>query len=223
VVDIFRSPGGIGVRVKQKSGVTRMMDLATITSSAKEKEEIADAVKKTESFIRKVRTILIDKDAEDENAYLDKRLTDLFDVTKKVRWYVRRIHDFLALWYLLYDLTAEVSLRRRDEIRNDLNSLLRSMKKESKGDETEIEPFITAVNAFRAKYSVATRKLRLSREQKDDLIKKQHNKCPLCDTPIYNIDDVEGDHVIAIAVQGPDEHENIQIVHKFCNRQKGVR
>ena len=49
--------GRIGVRVKHKSAVTRLLDATTMSPNAK--EEIAEAVKKTEAFIRKMRTILI--------------------------------------------------------------------------------------------------------------------------------------------------------------------
>ncbi|RJQ49760.1 MAG: DUF262 domain-containing protein [Nitrospiraceae bacterium] len=220
VVDVFRTPLGIGVRIKQKAAVTLMMDMATISSDMKEKEEISEAVKKTEAFIRKVRTILINKDTEDDS-FLDKQLTSLFNVAGR-HWYVRRNHDFYALWYLLYDITPEVAIRRRDEIRNDLNDLLRSMKKESKEAETEIAPFMSAVSAFKAKYAVAERKIRLTREQKNELIKKQNNICPLCETSIFIMDDIEGDHAIPLGIQGPDEHGNFQIVHTNCNRKKGV-
>ncbi len=221
IVDVFRTPLGIGVRIKQKAAVTLMMDMATISSDMKEKEEIAEAVKKTEAFIRKVRTILINKDAEDDT-FLDKQLTSLFNVAGR-HWYVRRNHDFYALWYLLYDITPEVAIRRRDEIRKDLNELLRSMKKESKEAETEIAPFMSAVSAFKAKYAVAERKIRLTREQKEDLIKKQNNICPLCGASIYIMDDVDGDHTIPIGIQGPDEYGNLQIVHAVCNKKKGVK
>ena len=97
----------------------------------------------------------------------------------------------------------EVAIRRRDDIRNDLTNLLSSMKTESKEDETDIKPFITAVAALRAKYAVANRKLRLTREKKIDLIKRQENKCPLCGDTIYIADDHEVDHAIPIGARRP--------------------
>jgi 5-methylcytosine-specific restriction endonuclease McrA len=37
------------------------------------------------------------------------------------------------------------------------------------------------------------------------------------------MDDVEVDHAIPISSQGPDSLENLQIVHKLCNRKKGKK
>lgn len=217
VVDVFRRGGYINVRVKQKAAVTRLMDAATVSSEAK--GEVVEAVKKTDAFIRKIRTVLIDEDITDEDSFLDTRLTKLFNVGKK-RAYARRYHDFYALWYLLFDLIPEIAIRRRAELRDDLNALLASMKSGSKEDEIDTSPFLASVSAFKAKYAVAERKLRLSRTQKNELIKRQENKCPLCNTPIYIADEIEVDHVIPIAAQGPDENHNLQVVHTLCNRKK---
>lgn len=97
IVDVYRRGSGIGVRVKNKAAVSRMMDMATISESVR--EEVKEASKRIDAFIKKVRTVLIDEDAEDDSAFLDKKLSGLFNVSEK-RWYVRRYHDFYALWYL---------------------------------------------------------------------------------------------------------------------------
>jgi hypothetical protein len=219
-IDVYRRGSAIGVRVKQKAAVTRMMDAATIKSEVS--AEVLEAIKKTDAFIKKVRTILIDNDAEDDVDYLDKQLTGLFNVEGK-RWYARRYHDFYALWYLIYDLIPEVIIRRRSEIRVDLTSLLNSMKKENNGDDTDIAPFVSSVTAFKGKYAVAERKIRLTKTQRKDLIKRQGNKCPLCGTALYVNDDVEVDHIVPIGAQGTDKDDNLQVVHALCNRKKGVK
>ncbi len=220
IVDVYLRGSGIGVRVKNKAAVSRMMDMGTISENVR--EEVKEATKRIDSFIKKVRTILIDSDAEDDNVFLDGKLSGLFNTSEK-RWYVRRYHDFYALWYLLHDLPLEVAIRRRDELREDLNLLLRSMKKRELEEDAQIEPFISNTSIFKDKYAVAERKIRLTRKQRNDLIKKQGNICPLCNAPIFIIDDVEVDHIVPIAVQGQDENTNLQVVHTRCNRKKGVR
>jgi hypothetical protein len=215
VVDVYRRGEGIGVRIKQKAAITRMLDMATISND--KKEETLEAIKRAEAFTRKIKTLLTDSNTEDD-ASLERQLTNLFNVSKK-KYYSRRYHDYYALWYLLYDLPLAVAIKRRVEICADLNNILVAMKEET----TEMESFNKMVNNFKNKYAIAERKIKLTYEEKKALIIKQNNICPLCNSAVYLTDDIAVDHILPIAVQGPDEKENLQLVHKLCNEQKWCR
>ena len=79
---------------------------------------------------------MIDKDVEDVDEYLNEQLTRLFNVAGK-RYYVRKLKDFYALWYITYELGTEVVLRRRAEIRADVDSLFQLMWEETPDEESD--------------------------------------------------------------------------------------
>lgn len=219
VIDVFRRTTGINVRVKQKVSVTRMLDTATAVQVAK--TNVLEAIKRTESFIRRIRTILTDRDTDNLDEYLDTELTRFFNLAGK-KYYVRKLKDFYALWYMTYELPMEVVVRRRSEIRADLDALLRLTRLENSDDESDASQYISRVELFRRKYAIDDRKMRLTDEQRREMIKQQNNKCPICDGELFSTDDIEVDHVVPIAAQGADSMENAQIVHTICNRKKGV-
>ena len=220
VVEVFCRSSGIVVRVKQKSAVTRMLDSSTLSDEAR--SDVLEAIRRTDSFIRKVRTLLVDGEAADADAYLDQRLTSLFNVEQK-RYYARRFHDFYALWYLLHGFSQEVLVRRRAEMREDLVNLLRMMRVPESPEDTDSAPFMNAVTAFRDNYAVAERKTRLSKDNIASMVETQGNICPICGTSLFAMDDVEVDHMVPISAQGPDHKDNLQVVHAICNRKKGKK
>lgn len=222
VIDVFRRSSGINVRVKQKTAITRMLDNAT--ASPETRADVIEALKRTDSFIRKIRTLLIDEEAENvENVeeYLNAQLTRLFNVAG-TRYPVRKLKDFYALWYITYELGVEVVLRRRAEIRADVDSLFQLMWEVAPVEENDTTDFLARVELFRKKYATVDRKLKLSVQEKRDMIRRQGNKCPICGEQLFIHDDIEVDHVVPLGVQGTDGHENLQIAHKICNRKKGV-
>lgn len=219
VIDVFRRSSGINVRVKQKTAITRVLDNATALPETK--ADVIEALKRTDSFIRRIKTLLIDKDVEDIDAYLNEQLTGLFNVAGK-RYYVRKLKDFYAFWYITYELSTEVILRRRSEIRSDVDTLFKLMWEETSDEENNVSGFIDRVDDFRRKYATADRRLRLTEQEKRDMIRRQGSKCPICNDPLFIHDDIEVDHVVPLGVQGADDHGNLQIAHKICNRKKGV-
>lgn len=50
-----------------------------------------------------------------------------------------------------------------------------------------------------------------------------NNICPICGKPILSLEDAEGDHIIPWISGGLTEESNCQVVHKMCNRRKGVK
>jgi DNA repair exonuclease SbcCD ATPase subunit len=185
------------------------------------KADVIEAQKRTNSFIRKIRTLLIDKDVEDIDAYLNEQLTSLFNVAGK-RYYARKLKDFYALWYITYELGTEVMLRRRSEIRSDVDSLFKLMWEETSDEENDVTEFVARVEDFRKKYAIADRRLRLAEQEKREMIRRQGNECPICGEQLFIHDEIEVDHVVPLGVQGADDHENLQVAHKLCNRKKGV-
>ncbi|RDY70384.1 HNH endonuclease [Halobacillus trueperi] len=78
------------------------------------------------------------------------------------------------------------------------------------------------VDNFVNKYKVDERKISLSIEEKQGLLSKQNNICPLCNGKVFISDDIEVDHKNPLGVGGRDKFLNLQITHKDCNRKKGV-
>lgn len=219
VIDVFRRSSGINVRVKQKAAVTRVLDNATAVPATK--EDVIEAIKKTDSFIRKIRTLLIDKDVDDVDEYLNAQLTRLFNVADK-RYYVRKLKDFYALWYITYELGTEIVVRKRAEIRADIDNLFRLMLEETPDEENDTTTFLARVEVFKRKYATADRRLKLTDQEKREMIRRQGNKCPICGDQLFIHDDIEVDHIVPLGVQGADDHDNLQVAHKICNRKKGV-
>ncbi len=222
-LDIFERETTINVRIKQKSAVTKMLNEASLDINVK--SSVLKSVKSIEAFIRKIRTILIDCDIEDSEKFLDDELTSLFNVNAK-RYYTRKFKDFYALWYLVHFLNQEIVNKERVKIKLEVQTLFREMKV---GQDDEVNPisdsagFHHKVDSFRNKYSISSRKISLSREEKKALIAQQNNLCPLCEGPLFIQDDIEVDHIAPIALGGKDRFLNLQVAHKLCNRKKGTR
>jgi hypothetical protein len=209
---VFRIDENIGVRIKQKAAITKTLDAASLKSELKKNFE--ESIKRTDSFIKRLKTILTSEGIEQESS-LNNELTDTLNVLKK-RWYARRFNDFYALWYILSDIQMSVAIRKRGEIREDLSRLLQSMKDKI----TSIDLFKSEIDNFKNKYSTDDRKIKLTLEQKKEMINSQGGICPLCNSPVYIADEIAVDHIIPIAAQGLDKKENLQVVHKLCNEQK---
>ena len=55
------------------------------------------------------------------------------------------------------------------------------------------------------------------------LIQSQKNESSISGAPIFLGDDIEVDHEFPISKGGKDEIENLKIVHKDENREKGSK
>ncbi|MFC1759135.1 zinc-ribbon domain-containing protein [Planctomycetota bacterium] len=220
-MDVFRRESTIGVRIRQKSEVTNLLNQATIDTSVR--EQFAKCLRRTDAFIRRLRTILIDKEVVDASEYLNAELTSIFDVQKK-RHYTRRFQDFYSLWYITEFLTQELVNERRLGLKPEVAEIIAYMKKAEKTTDVEnvIDEFHEIIADFRDRHKVAQRRVKLDEEEKAELIRKQNNKCPLCDGPLFIHDELEVDHANSLAKGGKDRFLNLQITHKQCNRRKGV-
>ena len=219
-VEIISRESGVGVRLKEKAAVSRLLNKATVDEEVE--QQVLKSVKHLESFLRKIRTILIDGDDSGSNDKLDVSLTKLFNVYER-KYYARKLQDFYGLWFVSYFLSPKRVLQDRNTLREELEQLFFEMKtlgeenEENKGDR-----FRELVREFRKRYESEPRRLWLTRKQIEDMISQQKNKCPLCGGKMYSADDIEVDHKDPLALGGADKMDNLQVVHAHCNRSKGT-
>ena len=223
-VDIFFRQAGIYIRVKQKNEVTKYLNKSTL--DVEEKKKVFKSFKSLESFLRKVKAILVDKDLKEneEIDFLDKELTLLFNINDQM-YYKRKYHDFYALWYSSHFANIELINHQREQMKKDLGSLFTVMKTQRKLDQSEqaVSDFNEEITSLRKRYSTEKRSIFLTRKEKEIMLKKQNNICPICENMIFITDDLEVDHINPLAKKGKDTIENLQLTHKICNRKKGSK
>lgn len=218
VLDIYQKGERINFRISNKKEVTKLLELAS--KSDDKKKQFLSCIKSTEAFIKKLRLILIDTNIESEkvNDYLKQELNKIFKV--KDNSARRSLQDFYALWYFLQPINLEMIRANRDVIKSELKDIFTYMKDVPENSRNDFEELI---NNFWNKYRIKTRRLKLSNEIITSKIKLQKNICPLCSGKLFIGDATNNDHIIALAVGGDDEINNIQIVHESCNFEKGCR
>ena len=124
-LDVHHKSTGLYIRIKSKIDVTKVLNTATIDSN--EKRKIEKSIRSTESFLKKLKLILIDKEVQNEEEYLAKELTRVFNVKNK-KWYSRTLQDFYTLWYLIHFINYERILSYRTKIKRDLIALFEFIK-----------------------------------------------------------------------------------------------
>lgn len=221
-IDMFYRESGIFIRVKNKYEVTKCLNKASL--DVEEKEKYLRSIKLFESYIKRIRSLLVNKDINEskENNYLQTELTAIFNV-KGSKYYSRKYHDYYALWYSSHFINTEMALEFRTDIKKGIKHFFSLMKTERKSDQIKdaLIDFENKLDDFRKNYTKDKRQIFFNREEKEEIIKRQNNICPICNKSIYISDEIEVDHINRIATKGPDSIENLQIVHKICNRKKG--
>ncbi|MCL5029153.1 MAG: DUF262 domain-containing protein, partial [Bacteroidetes bacterium] len=221
-LDIYHKDTSLYVRVKSKTEVTKLLNKSTI--EADDKKKLLKSIKRTESFLRRLKTILIDANILDESKFLDEELTSVFNVSDK-KYYKRTLQDFYALWYILHFLSQEIVNQKRQTIKKRLKEIITYIKTVPTpfNSPNERDNYLNMINDFRNTYSVAERKINLTKEEKEELIKYQNCICPLCNGSIFINDDIEVDHILPLGKGGRDRFLNLQVTHKDCNRKKGTK
>lgn len=222
-LDIYQVGTKINSRVKDKADITRLLNQVSIDETIK--SQFLKSIKNVESYIKKVKMVLIDQDTEtDINIYLKTELDNLFN--PRARKYSRRtLQNFYVLWYILNSLNLEMIKSKRISIKDDLRSAFEIMRNipERYPTDNALESFKQEIELFWAKYKYNKRSISLTIDEKKSLIKQQNNICPICKSLIFIGDEVEVDHINPLACGGRDSFLNLQITHKSCNRSKGVK
>jgi len=225
-LDVYRNTDWINARIRSIKGISNL--LALVSEDSKSKQQFLDSIKSVESFITKVKLVLLDKDISDKTElsnYLKTELDGLYKARKESHNFKRTKQDFYILWYALNALNLQMVKYFRLEIKQEIQDIFYNMKNVSPSahsNDRGAETFIALINNFHQKYKVDQRKTKLSTLEKANLIKDQGNLCAVSGATIFLGDDIEVDHRTSLAIGGADSKENLQIVHKDSNRSKGV-
>jgi hypothetical protein len=199
-------------------------DITKLLQNVSEDEAVKDkfltAIKGVESFINKIKLVLLDKDVEQNQLedFFKSELNSLFKAQRTIRAFRRTKQDFYILWYLLAQLNYQMVKFHRLEIKKDLQDIFYALR-----NNFSKESFLSQVQDFHTKYSVEKRQTKLSETEKLEMLKEQGNICPISGAPIFIGDEIEVDHTMPLAIGGADSKENFQIVHKDSNRSKGAK
>lgn len=128
---------------------------------------------------------------------------------------------------MLSPLNLEMVRFHRLEMKAEVRNLIRLIKAPpvdatSQADDP-VSSFRASLKEFHHRYRKEDRKLKLSEDQKAELIRSQQGVCAVSGAPVFVGDDVEVDHAKPLATGGHDSPENLQISTPEANRRKGPR
>lgn len=226
-LDIHQKSERLNARVNNKAYISSIL-LAVTEKRDIEKNNFLLALRNVKSFIKKLKTVILDKDCtkEELSSYLVGELNVIFKAGKNPKYFRRTMQDFYIFWYLIHDINFEMVKYNRIEMKSEITKIFQYIKNipESEFENNAgYDNFVKKVDAFKAKYQTDSRKIVLNESQKMDLIKAQNNSSNISGAPIFLGDEIEVDHVIPLAKGGEDSIENLKIVHKDENREKGVK
>jgi len=221
-LSIYNKNDGINLRVSSHE-ITRLLQ------SAFEEEELKTnflkGIKNVESFVKKVKLILLDRDVEGGKEALDKFFGDelnlLFKAQRQVRSFRRTKQDFYILWYLVNPLNLEMVKFHRLKIKQDLQNIFYDLRNTS--DNFTKDLFRAKAQNFHEKYASKSRQTQLSQAEKLEKLREQDNRCAISGAPLFIGDDIEVDHNIPLSIGGVDSLDNLQITHSDSNRKKGSK
>lgn len=219
-LSIYQKENNIYLRVKEKPDLTRILN--SVTTQESDKRKFIGSIRNVETFIKKLKLILLDKDIPDEKMgeYLKTELNTLFSPDK--RGTRRTTQSFYSLWIILYDIKMEMVRKYRHDMKKEISDIYLGMRNAK--ENTDVVMFYkTKVAQFKKKYKTESRSIQLSTEEKNKLISKQVNICPICKCSLYIGDEIEVDHCNPLALGGRDRFLNLQVVHKSCNREKQAK
>lgn len=218
IFDIYQKGKRINFRIQNKKDLTKILEMAS--KNEEKKKNFLSSIRNVEGFIKKLRLILVSENVEDDNIneYLKRELSLIFKV--KANSTRRSLQDFYALWYIIQPLNIQMIRRNREIIKEELQVIFTFMKEIP---ENSLNDFLGRVNKFRETYKIQDRRLKLSTGKVEEIIKQQNYICPICKGKLYIGDITHNDHIVALAIGGEDEIENIQVTHESCNYEKGCK
>jgi hypothetical protein len=220
---IYDKNDGISVRMGSSHDITKL--LQNVSEDDEVKSSFLKGIKNVESFLNKVKLVLLDRNVEggreETDKFFNNELTLLFRAQRQIRAFKRTKQDFYILWYLISPINLEMIKFFRLQIKQDLHEIFYKLKNNL--TEFTKEDFVSISKDFHLRYSIENRQTRLSETQKNIMIKEQANSCPISEAPLFIGDDIEVDHTIPISLGGKDSIDNLQITHKDSNRKKGSK
>lgn len=220
---IYSRNDGINVRMGSSHDITRL--LQSVFEDEDVKTNLLKSIKNVESFLKKVKFTLLDRDVrgnkEEVDIFFSEELNLLFKAQRQVRSFRRTKQDFYILWYLLNPLNLEMVKFHRLEIKQDLQRLFYDLRNNSESFSKDF--FVSQVQNFHAKYSVEARQIKLSEADKLEKLRGQGSRCAISGAPVFIGDDIEVDHSTPLSIGGADSVENLQITHSDSNRKKGAK
>jgi 5-methylcytosine-specific restriction endonuclease McrA len=226
-LDVYQKTDRLNARIGDKILISNL--LLDITEDGNTKKPIFEqAHKNIKSFIKKLKYILLDCDKSKDELfdYLRLEIDEIFKAEKSPKYFRRTMQDFYFLWYLVSDINFEMVKYHRIEIKKEIKKMFNYLKNIPKDDwkaNKGMEKFTRDSTQFKNKYKLEQRKITLNEKEKLRLIQSQNNESNISGAPIFLGDDIEVDHELPISKGGKDEIENLKIVHKDENREKGSK
>jgi len=224
-IDVYQKTSRMNARISTKKRISSLLE--NVTEDDELKKKFIKAMKNVKSNIKKIKYVLIDRDVKTAELpdFLKNELDSIFSAEKEEKGFRRRIQDFYFLWILLGELNFEMVKYHRLDMKKDVLEIFKFIKtipEEYYESNKGYDKYELLVSNFHEKYKKAERKIKLSESEKRNLIKAQNNRSSISGAPIFLGDDIEVDHIEALAIGGEDLIENMGIAHDIENRKKGV-
>jgi len=225
-LDTFQKTDRISSRISTKARISALM--LQIVEEEKVKKDFEIAIKNVKSFIKKVKYVLLDRDVKKDNLsqFLSSELDSIFKAEKEAKYFRRTKQDFYFLWKILGAINFEMVKFHRVAMKNEIKEYFKYLKNiplEHQDNNIGFARFQELLDSFSERYSRDDRKLKLSEDEKVELIRKQKNVSSLSSAPVFLGDDIDVDHIIPLAIGGKDEKTNLGIAHDEENKRKGTK
>ncbi|MPQ48825.1 DUF262 domain-containing protein [Marinifilum sp. N1E240] len=226
-LDIFQKSERINARIGSKYNISVLLQKIT-ENQDNSKKDFLHAFKNVKGFIKKLKFVILDCDKENSDLfdYLKEELDDIFKAGKEAKYFRRTLQDFYIAWHLLNTINFEMVKLHRIEMKKEMKSIFFYMKNIPESDWLDnkgFRHFDRICKNFILKYTISSRRIKLTAEEKNELLLKQGGISGLSQAVIFRGDEIEVDHIVPIAKGGNDDIENLQIVHKDENRIKGSK
>jgi len=187
-----------------------------INMREEERTKFIKSLKNIRTMFEKIKILLL---VLDDN---EKTLRKTFDTLIQNKGLVRKKYTFYLLYVLLSQIPKTMIYENREKgMINELIEFFSIINDDSiivNDDEFRVK-----IKHFIERYTPSKRNRKLTKEETNNLKEKQKDICPLCNTKIFDNDDIHTDHIKPISKGGEDIIENMQITHSSCNLSKGNR
>ena len=222
---VFSRRGSVAARIKDKAAISGVW--TQVSEAPDAKKRWLESTNRVESFLRKLKIVLIDRDVDGDVDEFLRGEVDQLVRSPDQRYAVRSSQDFYFLWLMLSPLNLEMIRFHRLEIKAQVTKIIQSIKsgfsEESSATMDPLAAFQAQLADFHSRYQKEGRNLKLTAAKKAEMIRKQGGTCAVSGAPIFVGDEVVVDHTDPLAIGGRDAHENVQIATPEANSRKGSR